>query len=88
MFLYEEFICCRNVAFMVYWSVKLIIIKIKKTNNCGNWIRAYTGLFTQVLCTCIFFNCWFIAQGTEKYIKIKRELKSSTATTAKLYTQK
>lgn len=30
MFLYEEFICCRNVAFVVYWSVKLIIIKIKK----------------------------------------------------------
>lgn len=36
MFLYEEFICCRNVAFVVYWSVKLskseiqIIIIIKK----------------------------------------------------------
>lgn len=80
MFLYEEFICCRNVAFVVYWSVKrskseiqIIIIKKKekKKNNCGNWIRAYTGLFTQVLCTCILFNCWFIAQGTEKYIKIK-----------------
>lgn len=39
MFLYEEFICCRNVAFVVYWSVKLskseiqiiIIIKKKRT---------------------------------------------------------
>lgn len=37
MFLYEEFICCRNVAFVVYWSVKrskseiqIIIIKKKE----------------------------------------------------------
>lgn len=64
MFLYEEFTCCRNVAFVVYWSVKLskseiqIILKKKKRkkNNCGNWIRAYTGLFTQVLCTCIILK--------------------------------